>query len=125
MATNLKYEEFCLLIVKELRDCVHFIQRNMVDILILGARDQNKNKWVLEFLKEKSIKLLVVLIAAREDGLTIYENYRLDEVICEPIDFVEMNTRLSTLKKIVELEERFEEVHLPCEGKPKVLISRG
>jgi len=57
VATNLNYEEFCLSIVKEMGDCVHFIQRNMVDILILGARNQNKNKRVLEFLKVLAITL--------------------------------------------------------------------
>ncbi|MEW6274998.1 MAG: diguanylate cyclase [Bacillota bacterium] len=123
VAANLDYEQFCLVIVRKMRDFSRFVERKLAAILMLDIQIQNiENVW--QFIRNKAIKMPSILIITRETKLAPDTQHRVDEILYKPLDFLEMNKRLTDLANLIEMEQQLKREQRPLfeEGRPKILL---
>lgn len=123
VACNLDYDRFCLLVVKKFSDLFRFLEQNITGIILLDAQITGSDDFWQTF-RERSACLPVILITTREFELNPDAQHQVDEILYKPIDFLEMNKRLTALAQIIEMERRLQEEHRPSleEGRPKILL---
>lgn len=123
VAFNLDYNRFCLLVIKKNRDFCRFLEQNPTGIIMLDTQTHNIDDLWRTF-RERSARLPVILITTRKIKFDPDAQYQVDEILYKPLDFLEMNKRLTALANIIEMERRLqgEQKASPEEGKPKILL---
>lgn len=120
VATNLDYNQFLLLIAGNAGNCSSIIERSPVGILMLDIQARNVDQ-IWKSFQEKASRLPVVLITPREVKFEDLR-YRVDEIIYKPLDPLEMDTRLASLKKIIEMEQQLSGEKLFFTKNPSILL---
>ncbi len=123
VAVHLDYEQFCLLIVKKIRNCLQVVERNIPGVIMLDAQMKNVEQIWQYLTAEKPVRFPVILITTRETRLKSEAPGQVDEILYKPLDPLEMKARLADLQIIIEMERQLKTKKSFFEGRPKILLA--